>query len=294
MHLVAKTVNGCEYFYLVEKARQAGRVVTVRQLYIGNRQKLAELVTQSAAAGLPSAYRAQSVGGALALATLAQELGLEEVIDQAVPPRRGAQPVGRRLLLAALHRALAPRSANGLNQVAAFYEDSVLAELLPVAGPAALSDRRLGALYSRLSAPDVERLETALVARVCEREQLSRTALAFDCTNFDSYAAAKTGSRLLKRGHGKSGKPLRVLGLGLLANEEDIPLLTFAYAGNLNDSTAFRRFLGALDRRCASLKLPLEATVAADGGNISRRVVQRLEKDQRGYVIRLPAKHLGE
>jgi transposase len=294
MHLVTKTVNGSEYFYLIEKAREGARVVTVRQIYIGNRQKLAELVSQSAGAGLPASFRSQSVGGALALATLAQDLGLEEVIDRACPQTHGAKPVGRRLLLAAIHRALVPKSANGLNKLAAFYEDSVLAEVMPVDGPSALNDRRIGGMYKRLSSGDVDRIEEAIVERIIQRERISTTALAFDCTNFDSYAAAKTPSRLLKRGHGKSGKPLRVLGLGLLANDEDIPLLTFAYPGNLNDVTAFRRFLAALDRRCATLKLPLQSTVAADGGNISEQVLLRLEDDKRFYVLRLPPKHLGD
>jgi transposase len=294
MHIVTKAVNGSEYFYLVEKARENGRVVTRRQIYIGNRQKLAELVSQSASAGLPERYRSQSVGGALALATLAQELELEKVIDRACPSKHGSLPIGRPLLLAAIHRALVPRSANGLNKVAAFYEDSVLSEIMRVERPSMLNDRRLGKMYARLSPEDVDRIEEAVIEHVVEREKISTTALAFDCTNFDSYAAAKTPSRLLKLGHNKSGKPLRALGLGLLVNDEHIPLLTFAYPGNLNDVTAFKRFLKALDRRCESLKLPLDTTVAADGGNISKQMLLSLEKGRRYYVMRLPAKHLGE
>jgi transposase len=118
-------------------------------------------------------------------------------------------------------------------------------------------------------------------------------ALAFDCTNFDSYAAATTHSRLLRRGHPKSGKPLRILGLGLLVTEDEgLPLLSFVYPGNENDVTAFARFLKSLDRRRASLGLPIDATVAADGGNISRQLLLRLEKDSRSYVIRLPPHHI--
>jgi len=43
MHLVAKQVKGHEYFYLVEKQRRGHRVVTARTVYIGDRQKLADL-----------------------------------------------------------------------------------------------------------------------------------------------------------------------------------------------------------------------------------------------------------
>jgi transposase len=106
-----------------------------------------------------------------------------------------------------------------------------------------------------------------VVRQLLTREGLSTHAVAFDCTNFDSFAGAKSRSRLLRRGHAKSGRPLRVLGMGLLATADDgMPLLTFAYPGNENDVTAFRRFLRALDRRRAALDLPLETTVAADGG----------------------------
>jgi transposase len=84
-----------------------------------------------------------------------------------------------------------------------------------------------------------------------------------------------------------------VMGLGLLASEDDgMPLLTFAYPGNENDINAFGRFLRALDRRRESLELPLDTTVAGDGGNISRQLLLRLEKDPRYYVMRLPCHHL--
>src|SRR3990172_1600547 len=151
MHLVAKQVKGREYFYLVEKARRAARVVTTRTVYIGDRQKLAELIQLSTAAVFPSSFAAQSVGAALAMVEVARELGLEEIIDAVCPVRDGAAPVGRRLLVMAIHRMVSPRNANGLLHVRATYEDSVLAELLPIEA-AALDDRRLGELLAGLPA----------------------------------------------------------------------------------------------------------------------------------------------
>jgi transposase len=292
MHLVAKQVKGREYFYLVEKARRDGRVVTTRTIYIGDRPKLTELIQLSTSAVYPASFSVQSVGAALAMVEVARELGLEAIIDAACPVREGAAPVGRRVLLMALHRVLAPRNANGVLHVRATYEGSVLAELLPIA-PAALDDRRLGELLAGLTAKAVERIETNVVQRLVEREGVRTEALAFDCTNFDSYAGARTASRLLRRGHAKSGRPLRVLGLGLLAtDDEGIPLVTFTYPGNENDVVAFGRFLKALDRRRAQLPFPLEATIAADGGNISKQLLLRLEQDPRYYVMRVPAHHV--
>ena len=292
MNLVAKRINGCEYFYLVEKERRGQRVVTSRTVYIGNKQKLAELIQKSAADGLPESFAAQSVGAAVALSTVAAELGFEKIIDTVCPVRDGAAPAGRRLLLAAIHRVLAPRGENGICNLLPWYEDSVMAEVFPGLGRA-LDSRRMCEMLGRLTNKQVDEIEAAVVHRLIEVEGVSTNALAFDCTNFDRYAGAKSKSRLLRRGHGKSGKPLRVMGLGLLAsNDEGMPLLTFAYPGNENDVTAFGRFLRALDWRRDSLGLPLEATVAADGGNVSKQLLLRLEKDPRYYVMRLPPHHL--
>jgi transposase len=292
MHLVVKQIKGREYFYLVEKERRGDRVVTSRTVYVGDRQKLAELVQQSASGTLPSSFEPQPIGAVLALATVAQDLGIEELIDAVCPVRRGAASVGRRLVIAAIGRVVMSRRNNGLSNLRVFYEGTVLPELLPV-GPSSLDDRRMHEMLVGITDKQLERIEGAVVRRLIEREGVTTKALAFDCTNFDSYAGAKTRSRLLRRGHAKSGRPLRVMGLGLLASEDDgMPLLTFAYPGNENDVKAFGRFLRALDRRRDSLELALDATVAADGGNVSRQLLLRLEKDPHYYVMRLPAHHL--
>jgi len=293
MHLVTKTIKGCEYFYLVSKERRGERVVTAKTIYVGNRQKLAALVELSATNAFPAEAMVQEVGGCLALSQVAEDLDLEKIIDEVCPPPRAdAAPLGRRLVLAAIHRALAPRRSNSLLSLQVGYSGSSLAELLPTA-LAGLDNRRMCETLARLTAKQVEAIESAVVRQVVQKENVALCALAFDCSNFDSYAGARTVSRLLRRGHSKSGKPLRSLGLGLLVTEDEgLPLLSFAYPGNENDVTAFGRFLKALDRRCESLGLPVEATVAADGGNISRQMLLKLEKNTRHYVVRLPRKHV--
>ena len=83
-----------------------------------------------------------------------------------------------------------------------------------------LDDRRVGEMLDGLSSAQVEQIESAIVQKLVDRESIGLEALAFDCTNFDSYASARTRSRLLRRGHGKSGKHLRNLGMGFSAIEK--------------------------------------------------------------------------
>jgi transposase len=291
MHLVKKVIKGSDYYYLVEKRRDGKRVRTSRTVYIGGWKKLAELVQGQIAGAFPTSFSAQEVGGSLALVDVACDLGIEELIDEICPVRSGSTPIGRQILLMAVHRALSPRWANSKKNLEEVYAGSALAELLPLPEKA-VDNRRLDETLSSLTTRQIERIEGAVVERLIEREAIRLDLLAFDTTNFDSYAAASTESRLLKRGHGKSGRPLRVLGLGLLVTEDDgLPLLTFTYPGNENDVTAFARFLSSLDRRQPRLKLPADATIVADGGNISKEVLKRLEDRPRHYVLRLPAKH---
>jgi transposase len=292
MHLVPKQVKGHEYWYLVKTARRGKRVVTTRTVYIGNRKKLSELLQASTSAALPASYEGQEIGASLALTQVARDLEVEHLVDEACPVRDGAAPVGRQLLIAALQRALLPRRANGKRNLRAFYRRSALVELLPM-NDAALDGRRVCETLSRLTAKQVEAIESKVVQRLIAQEGVVLDALAFDTTNFDSYVAAGTASKLLRRGHGKSGKPLRALGLGLLVTADDgIPLLTFTYPGNENDVTAFGRFLKALGRRRESLELPVDATVAADGGNISKALLKRLDAMPLQYVMRLPVGHV--
>ena len=180
MHLVAKQIKGREYFYLIEKERRGARVVTSRTVYVGNRQKLADLVQQSASATLPASFAPQPIGAVLALATLADDLGVEAIIDAVCPVRQGAAPVGRRLVIAAIGRVVMPRRHNGLSNLRAFYEGTALPELLPIA-PTSLDDRRMHELLVGVSTQQIEQIEGAVVRRLIEREGVTFVPPALTC-----------------------------------------------------------------------------------------------------------------
>lgn len=95
MHLVSKQVKGHEYFYLIEKERRGSRVITSRTVYVGDRQKLAELLQVKASSAFPTSFAPQEVGASLALVEVACDLGIESLIDELSPVRSGAVPVGR-------------------------------------------------------------------------------------------------------------------------------------------------------------------------------------------------------
>lgn len=296
MQLIAKTIKGQKYWYLIEKGRRNGRVTNIKTNYIGKADRLAQMLADPATteAAFPTAFQSREVGASAALWAEAHALDVVAIIDQVLGPRRSDAAVsyGALFVAAAIQRAIAPTARKSSEQLRAWYEGCGLSDFMPV-DPAGLDPRRVHEALSRLRAPDLERLEERITAAVLAVHHPSLSTLAFDTTNFDSYAGPDNCSRLLRRGHAKSKRTnLRVLGLGLLATADDgLPLLSFVYPGNRADVRSFGSFLRRLKVRQRVLGVDAQTTVVCDGGNLSRAIVERMERDRVHYIARLPTGH---
>ena len=297
MQLIAKTIKGRKYWYLVQKGRKNGVVTNIKTLYLGSADRLAERLTSQGAAHFPAAFDSWEMGASAALWREATALGLVPLLDQVCGDRRTDATVsyGQLLTLLAIQRAIAPRALKSTKQLRAWYQGCGMKELLPL--PASgLDVRRVDEALDRLRAAELYRAEQRIVVTMVQRYQVSLQSLAFDGTNFDSYAQATNPSRLLKRGHAKSKRVhLRLLGLGLLVTaDEGLPLLSFPYPGNRADVTSFRSFLRRLRQRRRRLGVDSDTTVICDGGNISKEIVALLDAEPIHMVARLPPGHAPE
>ena len=110
--LTKKIVNGRPYYYLRETARVGGRSKVVRTVYLGRAEDIEQRL---AGAGLaePKAVVVRSFGAAAAALKIAQELDLAATIDRALGGARGDPSVGEMICLAAINRAVCPRSKPG-------------------------------------------------------------------------------------------------------------------------------------------------------------------------------------
>src|SRR5262249_21643892 len=137
--LITKWTQGRPYLYWVRSAWRHGHSRSVEQRYLGPRDRgLEQSRAQCTAAphteALPPLHTGQTreFGGSALFYSLAQELGLIELIDAPVPPapppRRPSLSVGHYLVLAALNRGVWPKSKRAF---AAWYQDTVLARLVP-------------------------------------------------------------------------------------------------------------------------------------------------------------------
>jgi transposase len=224
----------------------------------------------------------------------AEELGLREIVDRHVPPapgRRSTQlSVGQYLVIAALNRAVDPKSKRALYEE--WYKDSVLSRLWK-AKETELSSQRFWDHMDQVEAEHIEQIQKDVLARLAERFPLGGETILYDATNFFTYIDTfNERTKLAQRGSNKQKRTdLRQISLALFEDREtSLPLYHQCYEGNRPDAQAFpvaseaflTEWLGALGRRTEQL------TLVFDRGNPSKTNLRQLEEDALHYVGGVP------
>lgn len=265
--LVRKNVHGHHYYYAVQTAWVDGRSRYVWQRYLGKADDIVRLFDQTTAPR-PDYTLSFEFGGTAALYSVAQQLGLVEIIDRHLPKRQQGLSVGQYALLAILSRCLAPTSKT---QLAHWYSQTILYRLLP-ADKAQLRSQRFFDHMAELSLQAIQAIEEAIARRLITQWGVDPTSLVYDATNFFSYIDTRTASKLPQRGKNKARRiDLRQVSLGLLVSKEfHIPLLHDTYPGNRPDATEFRAVLKSLVSRYGEVfPQPHNITLVFDKGNNS-------------------------
>lgn len=266
--LTKKIVNGRPYYYLRETARVGGRSKVVKTTYLGRAEDLQARL--EAARGEPKAVQVRSFGAVAAALRVARELQLSEAIDRACPARGRGASVGELICLAAINRAVCPRSKR---QLADWHGRSALARLEP--RPAkALSSQRFWDAMDRLSDEAIQAAEQEIVERAIARYGIELDTLVYDTTNFATFLdSGNERNELARRGHAKGGRrDLRLVGLALaLALDGGLPLAHHLYAGNRPDAREFPDAIERLAERLKSLGVERDRlTLVFDKGNNSK------------------------
>jgi transposase len=269
--LTKKIVNGRPYYYLRETAWVGGRSKVVRTVYLGRAEDIEQRL---AGAGLaePKAVVARSFGAAAAALKIAQELELAASIDRALGGARGTPSVGEMIALAAINRAVCPRSKR---QLADWHGRTMLARARPYPARSLSSQRFWDAMHV-VSDEAIAKAETEIVKRAIERYEIELEPLVFDTTNFATFVdSANARNTIAQRGHAKGGRrDLRLIGLALcVALDANVPLCHQPYEGNRNDASRFPHALELIRERLGALGLAdpelAQLTLIYDKGNNS-------------------------
>jgi len=292
--LTAKKINGRTYYYLRECRRVDGKPKIVRQVYLGSADAVAAALGKQPCALEPLPRSPIfDFGAVTALVDIARRIELVETIDRHVPKRgRQGPSVGTYLLLAAVNRAVAPRSKAKLGE---WFAQTSLSRLLPVK-ESQLTSQRFWDNMDRIDEQAIRRIERDLARKVTEEFDLDLSCLFYDATNFftfiDTFNARPT---LAQRGKSKEGRSsLRILGLALLVTGGfQVPLFHQLYPGNQPDAPTFRSLIDELVRRYRILtEGAQDVTLIFDKGNNAQDTIEAVAESPYHVVGSLvPTRH---
>jgi transposase len=297
--LITKWKKGKPYLYWVRSARVNGHSRIVEQVYLGPKERVmdqirAQFTSAPKMAALPALQTVQlrEFGASALFYSLAQDLGLIELINAHVPPapprRRTSLSVGHSLVLAAINRAAWPKSKRAC---AAWSQDTVLARLVPTAREEVSSQR----FWDHLDLFEPEHfapMQRELMHRIQARFPLGEQFLVYDTTNYYPFIHTfNSRPRLPQRGRNKQRRDdLRQLSLALVVDEKrGLPLYYRCYEGQTTDVVALGRSLSDMIGPFLPHSTPPCLTLVLDKGNASRDNFQALTQAQFSFVAAIPA-----
>ena len=284
------TVRGKRYYRIVESFRDGRGRPRIRVLrHLGTAQKVLDRLAEAPGRALYAEER--DFAAAAALWDIAGKLEVVQTIDRHAPKRRQGASVGQYMLLAAINRALDPKSKCELGS---WYQGTILTRLLPLR-PAALRSQRFWDHMRYLDEPTLAAVERELTRRLVDDFGVDVRALFYDTTNFDTFLSSDNPSHLAQRGHAKSKRTdLRIVGLALMVSWDfHIPLFSRVYEGNQPDSVTFSQVLDELVARYQMFRERCRRiTLVFDKGNNSEENIQCLDESQYYFIASLvPTQH---
>ena len=284
-------VAGRTYWRIVESRRIGGKPRAVPLLYLGSADDLLNRLLQAPQGEL----RIQSFqhGDVAALKAAADRLEVISIIDRHVPRGVRGLSVGTTLLLAALNRAVRPRSKRGWSNWAAL---TSLHRLFPGLKVEQLTSQFFWDQMDCVPLAALRAIEDELTTVIVKQLGIKLDALFYDVTNFFTFiASTNLKPQLPQRGHSKQKRAdLRLFSLALLVSREaHIPLCSHLFEGNRVDAKSFPDSLTLIRERLHKLSVDVEeVTLVYDKGNLSRANQHLVDEAPFGYVASLvPTQH---
>lgn len=284
-------VDGRTYWRIVESRRVNGKPRPVPVMYLGTANQLLSRLLDAPQGKLR--LRSFQHGDVAALKAAADRLGIVSIIDRHVGKKAHKLSVGTTLLLAALNRAVRPRSKRAW---AAWAKHTSLERLFPELKADTLTSQFFWDQMNCIEIETLRSIEDELTKVVVDQAGTKLDTLFYDATNFFTYIASTNArSKLPQRGRSKQRRAdLRLFSLALLVSREgQIPLCSQIYEDNRVDSVSFPESLSRIRERLAKLSLAVEdVTIVYDKGNLSKVNQRLVDEAPFGYVASLvPAHH---
>jgi transposase len=288
--IVKKIKKGKPYYYAVESARVDGKPRIVNQVYLGSPERIMKNA-QTSEPPKPKEAVIYQYGGVETLWRITQQLGLIDIINRHAPKRNQGPSIGHYMILAAINRALKPKSKVLIGQ---WYQQTTLLKRWKYS-PSVFTSQRFWDHMDELNENQLTSIERDITRRVVESYDINLECLLYDTTNFFSWIDSfNDRPSLPQRGKSKVGRNnLRQVSLALLVSRaERIPLFHDVYPGNRNDFSQFQTIASRLADLCRELKKNCpNITFVFDKGNNSQKGMDTAHVERLHFVGSLTPSH---
>ena len=284
--LEAKKINGRTYYYYSKWGWVDGRCRRVWQKYLGKLEDIA---------------RAVEVGGPQPLYAEVFQWGLPSVLwtecchgkvieetNRLCPKREQGLSVGEYLAIAAVNRAISPKSKRCMWE---WLSQTVLLRHIPRASKTALSSQRFWDHMDKIDADTALSIWKAILKGVVRNRDIDLSQVSYDGTNFYTFITTfNVRSSLAKRGKNKQGRnDLRQVSYALFCSADGhMPLYYDVYEGSRNDAKEFplilKRFHGFLKELTEKADPSPATTLIFDKGNNSDENFRLIDSLNFSYV----------
>ena len=270
--ITKRTNKSGTYYYLVESARVNGKPRIVKQVYLGTAEHIenaVRMMSSDTKIQEPQSVTVYEFCAVTALYSIANRLGISQIIDEIAGKRKQGLSVASSMILASINRAVAPTSKKTFFE---WFDKTILYKIFPDANAKNLSSQGFWNSMETLDDEKIRRIEDEITKRVVAQYSINTECLLFDNTNFFTYIDTDNPSTLAKRGHSKEKRTdLKIVGLSLMVSpDHNIPLFHEVYPGNKNDALQFSNIIERIRNRYKKLdRGDCILTLVFDKGNNS-------------------------
>ncbi len=271
--IIKKKKGKKAYYYAVQSGRVKGKPRIIWQKYLGSVDRILEMAEQNLAP-IPTEIELFEAGAVSVLLSIEKKLNLIDLINKVTNKKQKGPSMGHYILLAALNRALEPKSKS---QIGDWYNKTILKRLWNFPKKM-FSSQRYWDHMDLISEQEIEIIQTFLFDRIKKEFSIQLQPIFYDTTNFFTYINTHNDrNNIAQRGNNKQKrKDLRQVNLALITTGEfQIPLFHKIYQGNIPDVSFFSKMSNSLMQK-GILKNKNDATLVFDKGNFSEENIENL------------------
>lgn len=270
-------VKGIKYYSIVECRRIKGKPTPVTIAYLGNIENILALFNNKKNTTADDDFKSYSYGAVYALWKIAQKHNVIKFLNNSFPEQsRNGLSRAETLLLGSIYRAIYPGSKNEFSEKIAETSLPSLAKF----DPDMITSQHFWSQMNGIDEKMLYDVEDKIAEHILNYYNINPSKIALDYTNYFTYIDSDNNrSTIGQRGHNKQKRDdLRQFSLGLVTTRElAIPLCSYVYEGNINDVTAFPKYLEQIKKRISCYTDATDITLIYDNGSVSQKNIAEME-----------------